>query len=242
MDRGNFGSSEGKETKVVRPTLKKSRYGIALFFTFVVFLLGILIGYSLTQSRIEFSEKIGKQQRLEFDSLQLQYLFMTELLEESNCQAALKTLDENLKNLELARERLEKFLEADDEEELKGVKREYTLAEIRYWFLSKKSKEICTSPDSITVLYFYASKDCNKCEAQGAILTSLKDIFRDRLLIFSLDILFTEEPLIHILTESFNIDSAPSLVINDLSLKEFVKKQELKEIICAQYREKPHEC
>ena len=94
---------------MVRPELKKSRYIVALALTLIVFLIGILIGYNLTKSRIAISESIAEQQRLEFDSLQIQYLFMTESLKENNCHAALKTLDENLRNLELARERLEKF-------------------------------------------------------------------------------------------------------------------------------------
>ncbi len=227
---------------MVRPNIRKLRYLIALIITVIVFLIGIFIGYTLTNSRIKFSENISNEQRLEFDSLQLQYLYMTEFLEEENCPAALKTLDENLKNLELARERLEKFLESDDEEELKRVKRDYILAEIRYWLLSKRSKEICPEDDTVLILYFYSSRDCDDCEIQGAILSSLKDELKEKLLIFSIDSTFTEEPMVNILLEFYNFNSTPVMVVNSLPIKEFIKKVELKEIICSQFKQKIDSC
>ena len=227
---------------MVRTPIKKSRYIFALILTILIFLLGVLIGNTLTNLRAQFIEKLSEQQRLEFDSLQLQYLYMDEFLQENNCPAALKTLDQNLNNLEITREKLERYLEKDDQELLKNIKRDYTLSQIRYWLLYKKVKQICNEQDFLAILYFYSVDSCKDCEPQGAILTSLRQDFKDRLLIFSIDASFTEEPMISILKQFFNFESTPAMVINDKIIREFTKKEELKQIICQEFKRPPEEC
>lgn len=227
---------------MVRSPIKKSRYILALVLTILIFLLGILLGSTLTNLRIKFTEELIEQQRLEFDSIQLQYSYMDEFLQKKNCPAALKTLDENLNNLEIVRGKLENYLEKDNQKILKNIKRDYTLSQIRYWLLYNKAKEICQQEDTIALLYFYSSKDCNKCEIQGAILTSLKQKFKDKLLIFSIDASFEEEPMVKILEQSFGLDSTPSMIVNNKPITEFTKKEELKNIICSEFIQPPEEC
>ena len=84
---------------------------------------------------------------------------MDEFLQENNCPAALKTLDQNLNNLEITREKLERYLEKDDQELLKNIKRDYTLSQIRYWLLYKKVKQICNEQDFLAILYFYSASN-----------------------------------------------------------------------------------
>ncbi|MEK6847052.1 MAG: hypothetical protein AABY16_02705, partial [Nanoarchaeota archaeon] len=219
--------------KMVRTPLKKSRYVFALILTILVFSLGVLIGNALTNSRVGFTGALVEEQRLEYDSLQLQYLYLSEFLKEDNCPAAMFALDQNLRNLEIVRIKLENYLEKDDQSGLKSVKREYTLSELRYWLLSRQAKKICGRDNVVSILYFYSSRGCELCENQGAILTSLKNEFGSNLLIFSIDALFIDEPMISILMDSFEIWETPALVINDELIGGFIKKEELKEIICS---------
>jgi len=227
---------------MVRSKLKKSRYFFALVLTMLVFALGILIGNALTNSRINFTNSLIEQQRLEYDSLQLQYLYLSEFLEDENCPAAINTLDQSLNRLEIVRAKLESYLEKDDESDLRAVKRDYTLSELRYWFLSKKAKEICGDDDVVTILYFYSSRNCDTCEHQGAVLTSLKEDFKSNLLIFSVDSLFEEEPMIKILEDSFEIEETPALVINNELVRSFTNREDLREIICSEYKEPVEAC
>lgn len=227
---------------MVREPLKKSRYVFALILTILIFSLGVLIGNALTSSRIDFTSSLVEEQRLEYDSLQLQYIYLSEFLKEENCPAAMLTLDQNLRNLEIVRGKLENYLEKDDQSDLKVVKREYTLSELRYWFLSRQAKKICGEGDVVSMLYFYSSRDCDKCENQGVILTSLKEEFGSNLLIFSIDSLFEEEPMVKILMDSFGIEDTPALVINDELMGGFTKKEELKEIICSKFEDTLEAC
>jgi len=227
---------------MVRTPIKKSRYIFALILTILVFSLGILIGNVLTQSRINFTSSLIEEQRLEYDSLQLQYLYLAEFLQEANCPATLKALDENLNNLEIVRAKLENYLEKDDQEKLRSVKRDYTLAQLRYWFLSKQAAEICGQDDLVALIYFYSSRDCDDCENQGAILTSLKRDFKNNLLVFSIDASFDQEPMVGILKEYFGITKVPSLIINDELVDGFIKKEDLKKTICSHYKKEVVAC
>ncbi|MFH1592482.1 MAG: thioredoxin family protein [Candidatus Woesearchaeota archaeon] len=227
---------------MVRASLKKSRYVFALVLTILIFSLGVLIGTALTNSRVSFTQDLTEQQRLEYDSLQLQYLYLTEFLADENCPAVMNTLDQNLKNLDTIRVKLENYLEKDDETKLRAVKREYILSELRYWFLSRSAKKICGENDVVSVLYFYSSEGCEQCANQGAVLTSLKETFKSNLLIFSIDSLFEEEPMVSVLKDSFGITETPTLVVNDELIKGFTKKEELKEKICSKYKDPIDAC
>jgi len=226
---------------MVREPIKKSRYLLAFVITLIVFLLGVFLGNIVSTARIEFSENIAAQQRSEYDSLQLQYLYVSEFLEQENCPAASQALDQNLRNLEVARQKLENFIESGNEKELRTIKRDYMLAEIRYWLLSRKAKQTCKD-NVVTILYFYSTKNCKDCDIQGAVLTSLKNTFKDKLLIFSIDSNFEDEAMIKIIKDSFNLKTTPSLLINNQPKEEFVSKKELKEIICSQFTEQVEQC
>lgn len=227
---------------MVRIRINVRRHITTLILTACIFIIGLLLGLLITSARISYIQNIGKEQRLEYDSLQLQYLYISELLQEQNCPALLKALEENINALEKTRVKLEEFIGAGRQnEDYLILKREYSLAELRYWLLAKQTKEICKK-ESVSVLYFYSNdEECPDCETQGLILTALKDELKDKLLIFSLDANF-EEPLIAILKESYNITELPAIIIENKKLDGFIKKDELKKEICSYFKTKIKEC
>jgi len=148
----------------------------------------------------------------------------------------------SIKNLEAARLRLESYNQESSslsKEQFDMLKRDYTIAQIQFWLLAKRSESVCNN-DIVTILYFYGnSKDCPECENQGFILTYMKNLFEDNLLVFSFDGDFTQEPTIGLLKSIYGVTSYPTLVIGDKVYK-YTGKDELFKIICNEFNNNSH--
>lgn len=222
--------------------ISKNKYFIALVITLAIFVIGILIGVLVTEKRTEFLELSGREQKIEFDSLQLQYLYLT--TSSDKCNVVNKALEENINRLEQTRIKLENYLAQSfsNNNEFSLTKREYMLAEMRYWLLAKQTKELCKG-DSVSLLYFYSNtEECEDCGPQGLILTYLKDKFKNKLLIFSLDSDFEGEAMMSIFKEEYNIIKVPTIIIENKKFEGLTTKEELGKLICSYYNNKPSEC
>ena len=228
---------------MVREKINKFRYLLALFITALVFVSGVFLTFLLDNQRADFMSEESRIQNLNFDSLQMQYLFLDKVQGEGNCEAASATLDKNIVELDKMRERLERYNEetyTGTKEEFKLLRREYTLAELRYWIFVSRAKEICPM-DTVTLLYFYGAQ-CDSCGAQGTILTHLKSKFENKLLIFALDADFVDEAMIDILKASYEIKVTPTLVIEDKKYEGLQTEEQILNVICMHYKENVPEC
>ena len=225
-------------------SLSKDKYIIAGIITSGVFLLGLLLGLTIEGKRVNYIESIARKQNLDFSSLQLQYAFIDQLSMENNCLAVQKTFEQNINSLESTRIRLENF-DRDatlNKNELDILKNEYMLAQIRYWLLAERTRKLCGS-DIVNILYFFSDeKECPNCEKQAFVLTYLKKKFRDKLLIFSFDSKFDNEPMVPLLKKTYNVTSYPTIVIESEPRKGFQDKDVILNEICNYYREKTEEC
>ena len=61
-------------------------------------------------------------------------------------------------------------------------------------------------------------------------------MFGDKLLVFSLDVGFSE-PMIQILKESYSVDEFPAIVVEDEAFEGLVRREELVEELCEYYGE-----
>jgi len=218
--------------------ISKEKYLIAGVITMGIFFLGLMLGLVIEGKRVEYIQSSERIQSLDYESLQIQYAYVDALSREDNCEAVSKTFEDNIRNLEDSRIRLENFDENSrlNKEEFGLLKREYILAQIRYWLLARRTKTICDR-DIVTVLYFFSDgKDCPDCDEQAFVLTYLKKTFKDRLLIFSFDSrMVDEEPMIILLEHSYSIDEYPSLVIDRDVYPGLQDKKSLLGIICDKY-------
>ncbi len=225
---------------------KKSRYVLALFVTVVIFLLGFLLGLTISSGKIEYLENLYKSQSADYESLQFQYAFLDMISNESNpnetCSVISAILENNLKLLGPAQDKIEGYEISGDinNEDYRIIKRKYMIANLRYWLLAQKSEEVCEN-DMISVLYFY-NQNCGSCRDQGFILSQLKNIFEDNILIFHMDASITEEPIIDILRRKYKIYEFPSLVIEDETFKGFLSKNDILQRICPLYKENYPAC
>jgi hypothetical protein len=222
--------------------INKRLYLMAAVITLIIFSLGLLLGMVMEGRRVAYVQNQYREQVINFNSLQVQYLYLSTLEGKEACPAFSATLngyiDENEKN----RIRLENYLEKTSiyDREFKLLKREYLTSQMNYWILSKRTKELCDS-DFVTVLYFH-SPDCDDCVDQGFVLDYLKLVFGDRLLVFAFDTDFDEEPAVSILSDAYNITETPALIIESNKFVGFQSKDEVLAEICGQYREMPPEC
>jgi len=229
---------------MVTRKISKNKYIIAALITGGIFTLGLLLGLVIEGKRVSYIEEVSKEQKLDFSSLQLQYAYIDQLSQENNCEAVSKTFEKNIENLETTRIRLEGF-DKDariNKQEFDLLKRDYTLAQIRYWLLAKKTKEVC-GEDIVTILYFFSDdKECSQCDEQAFVLTYLKKKFKDKLLIFSFDSQFSQEPMIDLLKNTYDISTYPAIVIEGEKYEELTKIESVLENICLHYTSEIEEC
>jgi len=223
--------------------LNKRRYVLAAILTLMMFLLGVMLGLVIESKRVVYIQKQAKQQELDFLSLQLQYQYVDQLGQEKNCPAIAKTLDETVTRLESARRRLEGYTQTANinKEEFKILQRDYTLAQIRYWLLAKRTQKLCNT-ELATIIYFFSDdKDCPGCNEQSFVLTYLKKRLKDRLLNF---VIYEkqEEPMVATLKKSYNITTYPTLIVEDKKFEGFVSREEILREICKKYSSDVEDC
>lgn len=224
-----------------RQAAKRSKYLAALAATAVIFVLGILLGIVLDQEKVAYVEGIAKNQEVEFNSLQVQYLYLNSINETGSCPVIEKTLENNLKTFQPILERLmdyeaKKTYDADYE----NLKRNYLLANIRYNLLAERSKAQCGT-DLVRVLYFY-SEGCSVCGDQGYLLSNMKSDLEEKLLVFPIDTSFSKEPMVSVLMTQYNVTEFPALVIEEKKYTGFQGKEALLSGICPLYRVKTGVC
>ncbi|MCM2325700.1 MAG: hypothetical protein NDI94_04500 [Candidatus Woesearchaeota archaeon] len=218
--------------------VSRVRYLVAAAITIGIFLFGLFLGLVVENKRIEYVQKNDKVHQLEYSSLQLLYTYVDQLSQAKECDAIPKIYDLSLKHLETTRIRLESY-EKDskiNDKEFELLRREYVQAELRYWLLAQRIKKMCNL-DIATMLYFYSTdKECPECSEQAFILTYLKDIFGQDLLIFALDSNYEEEPLIPMIKRAYNVEEYPTIVLGGKVFSGFTTKDELRKELCDTYR------
>ncbi|MBR9683469.1 hypothetical protein GOV03_02925 [Candidatus Woesearchaeota archaeon] len=205
----------------------------------IVFSLGLFLGLIVENERVQLIQENDQQQKIDFNSLQLQYQFIDLFGEEKNCDALEKTFEESIKNLESTRKKIEKYLEdaSSNKDEFAVLKREYTLAQIQFWLLNKKTEDICQI-EQATILYFYAdNSQCSQCANQEFVLTYLKNEMGVHLLNFAFDAQFEDEPLIDILKNAYQVTQYPTLIIEGKKFEGLTSKEVILQEICSNYHE-----
>ena len=217
----------------------KRRYWMAAIFTFVIFAFGLSVGMVAEQQRTKYVDAMYTEQSSEYESLQLQYAYLTSLsTAKESCPALQYSMNIYLNHLEDTRIRLENYQESSSSINKQGfdsLKRQYILAEIKAWMFARKLKEECNETDIVTVLNFH-SKDCSRCDDEGIVLSYFKDVFKDKLFIFSFDMDYASEPMVNILKKGYNITSAPTLIIENEKKEGFTSADEMKKVFCNYYK------
>ncbi len=221
----------------IQRKISTSKYVVAAIITSVIFLFGLTLGLVVEKSQVSFIERQVKWQQTEFSSLQTQYLYLEQLARDKDCTGIGHTFERAVKNLDESRVRLESFEQHAkvSKEDFDLLRRDYAIAQIRFWLLSERKTELCGG-DAVSVLYFYSTKEeCPECENQAFVLTYLKKKFDGQILIFSLDGKDSEEPLVDLLKDTYGIDTYPSVVVGNITFRGFTSKEKLLGEVCSSY-------
>lgn len=225
--------------------MQKRRYIAAFMITALIFTLGFFAGLVIDAKRAEFLMDAYNQQRIEYGSLQLQYQLIEEITRDGDCEALTRTFEQNINNLENARIRLETYQQDAtlNEAEFNMLSREYTHAQIRYYLLAQRTQKLC-GEDIATILYFYSdSANCPRCEDQAFILTYLKRLMGDRVLIFSFNTLIAdEEPTIRLLMNRHEVEAFPTIVINQEPFPGLTTREQALNELCDWFQEEHSFC
>lgn len=229
---------------MVERQVSTRKYVVAAIITLMIFSLGLLLGLLIEGSRVSYIDSKSREQNIEFNSIQLQYAYLEVIAQEKNCEAVYQTFQDNLHSLDQARIRLENFDKdskiSDDEFNL--LKREYILAQIKYWLLSVRTKQVCKESFASILYFFSDEKECPLCDRQAFVLTYLKKKFADNILIFSFDAKTSNEPMVDLLVKAYGITEFPSLVVEGQMMSGFSDKEDILARICPVYNNSIDDC
>lgn len=218
--------------------VKFNIYVKAFFLSLGIFLIGLFVGINI--ENFIRSDLVARASDIEssIQEIELEMLYFQGLNASYSCDFLNEIVRKTNNNLDSLSEKLANYPESNvlfGSSEVKAIKRKYTFLLIKDWLLQERIKVNCGTK-SVSVLYFYKTENCDDCIIQGNILSSLKNSFKEKLMIFPLDVK-VQLSMIEILMNRFNITSTPSLVIEEKVYKEIVSKNELKNIICEIFKE-----
>lgn len=229
---------------VVKRKVSKSRYFIALGITLLIFIPGLLLGMVFDNARISALQAQSEIQELNFKSLQLNYLYISELKNTTQSCIPLKvSLEKSIKELSKSLEKIEEYKVGAkiDGANFDLLSRRYLLDNLNYWLLSKKTKELCNL-DTVNILYFF-DDNCDICPNQGIVLTYFKKKLGDKLLVFPINLgLSEDETMISVLKGTYNVTTVPSLIIDDELYSGILNTEDLQIVLCEKYNMANESC
>ncbi len=187
-----------------------SNYIVAFLITSFMFATALYASNYFNNQRLE--DIRATQDTISTDILSLETQF--DLLQEHSCNnisentvlpSELRTLANQLSYMEAQGSR--------NQDEVTRLKRLYSLLEIKDYLLMKQIATKCNLKP-VFILYFYSNKgDCDACEKQGYVLTSLAENY-PQLRIYSFDYNLDVSALQTLISIDKIENTLPSLLIN----------------------------
>lgn len=192
--------------------ISKNKYLLAFFISASVFVIGILVGAVITNSKFNTLNLAQQDIRAQILALETQY----SIAEANPCSFVdFSDLSKELYTMGDSLTLLEGQLGKTNKNVLELVKY-YSILEIRHFLFLKSVNEKC-SKNYRLVLFFYSNNEdlCGVCDQQGYILSFVRKKYPNlniHVYSFNADI---DNPAISTLKHYYNISEVPSLVINE---------------------------
>lgn len=201
------------------------KYVIVLFITSTIFISGLWISSYFSNKKIEQLKNIESKISLDLMSSETQF----SLLQEQSCKDVSNSiLSTELNNLADKITYSENNIGSEDVDVI-GLKKSYSLLEIKDYLLMKKIRERC-GEKSIFILYFYKNDNCDDCTKEGYVLTTLREKYPD-LRVYSFDYNL-DLSAIKTMISIYNVpDNLPAIVINGKVYSGFKSVEEIEKIL-----------
>jgi hypothetical protein len=205
-------------------------YLMAGLITIIVFTVGIAIGYSISSQKYNSMSSDLQNIQVQQKDLEIELLLINTLGEDKSCDTIKYEIDKTANQSVSLGEKVSYY----DQEIIKNpdffiLKKNYIMNLIQFWSYWELYKNNCNSTVN-TVLYFYSIKDCQNCDAQGYVLSFLKDRYPSEIMTFALD---KDEDLysLDLIKKVYNISSAPTLIVNNKKYESLMDVNQLKSIM-----------
>ena len=163
------------------PNVDWKKYLIVFFITLLLFSSALYLSNLLNNKRVEQIKSDSDKMSLDIISSEIQF----SLLQELSCKDVSTTvLSSELNSLADKITYTENNI-GNTNNDVIGLKKSYSLLEIKDYLLMKKITERC-GQKPIFILYFYDNDKCVDCTKQGYVLTSLREKYPN-LRVYSFD-------------------------------------------------------
>ncbi|MCX6819056.1 MAG: hypothetical protein NT129_03600 [Candidatus Aenigmarchaeota archaeon] len=211
--------------------LKKERYVIVFSVTTLIFILGVILGSYITESKFLDIQNQLQKNILDSQSFELELSMLNELKNASLCDYIAQRLPDIIEN----KVKLGRRFDVGDipEENADILKKEYTNFLFRFLLLNEIQEKACGIKKP--KILFFPDEESELSRAQGRVLDYMVYTLSDRNLtvfVFNVD---WKEPLIKLMVSTYNITQTPSLVIDDKKYDGFQSKEKIIEILCRDY-------
>ncbi|MFT4261683.1 MAG: hypothetical protein ACMXX9_04600 [Candidatus Woesearchaeota archaeon] len=207
-----------------RKKMDWSKHAVVLTITILVFFTGILLGSYLNTNKLNELNELSEELRVSAMSSELEFAILTD----NPCKVTeYGFLNEELDDLSGKVEFMENQLGRNNQEVIK-LKNFYSIVQLRHYLLMTKLTEQCDLNTS-NIVYFYSNEgDCPECNEQGFILSYLKNLYPIN--IYSIDI-NSQNNAVRALKEVYDIETAPSFIIDGEPYYEFQSTNALRTIL-----------
>lgn len=206
---------------------------IAALATLIVFVSGMLLQWNLDQRRTgELTDRISELE-ITTNSLMAEKEIVS-LFKDKECEIYKKRIEDIAIRVDTLGKTLENYKDSSlfQDNKYESIKHDYLILEILYWAKLLDLKENCVDNQYVTILYFYVD-DCAACDNQGVILTDIKKDYKDKVMIFSLDLGYINmEPNIKFIANLYDIQNTPTIILNkEMKLGGLQSKEKLVTLI-----------
>ena len=206
--------------------LSKGRYVQTLVITISIFMLGVFIGFFI-------SEKMISKMLSSYDEIRLKVAgatLETSILEGELCRYdILGVTGKERFDLGKQVEEMENVRGKTDEQVLR-LKEEYTMLSVNHLLLVEKWKKECNRNVSI-IIFFYSNKEnFTESENQGFVLDYIYTKYPNKISTYAFDV-DIDNPVINAMKRKYDVNVIPTVIINDRVYLGFQSKEKIESLI-----------
>ncbi len=199
---------------------------ISLVATIIVFFSGVILGWTIDNVKENHISEDILQSELDLESFIIEQQMITDLNGDT-CpilSSRISELQKQAGKIGYAIENYEKSKSSNVDYDY--LKRKHIILNTRLWLLMDQLNKNCGEKQT-SIIYFYR-QNCRECLIQGHILDELNEELNHSISVFAYDAGFTQEPLIILLKEKYDIQTIPTLVVDgETKLDGLTTKEEI---------------
>lgn len=201
------------------------KYITVFLITLFIFATAFYLSNNLNNKKLQEIRKIEDTIAIDILSLETQFDLFEQLSCDSITDSILsKELGELASRIEYGERNFDSL-----SEELIGLKKYYSLLQIKDYLLMQKVRDRCDL-NIESIIYFYGREDCDDCRRQGYVLTDVRQDYPE-LRVYSFDY-FLDVSAIEALKSIYKVDEElPALIINGKTYQGFKNREEIETIM-----------